>query len=291
MFMNKVGIYFAFWTHDWTADYMLYLDKVSRLGFDILEVGSGAVLEMPKHKQRDLKKAAQDKGVELTYCIGFTADKDMASEDETVRRNGIEYAKKTIEMIGFMEGKVFGGINYSSWPGVLNEGIRDKRPYLDRSIAGIKEVIKTAEDCGVLYCLEVVNRFEQYLINTAAEGVAYIDEVGSPNLKLLLDVFHMNIEEDDMTQAIITAGDKLGHFHIGETNRRPPGQGRMPWKEIFGALKSIGYSGRIVMEPFVMMGGEVGRDIKVWRELNPEKSEELLDAQAKEALSFVRSMI
>ncbi len=79
-----------------------------------------------------------------------------------------------------------------------------------------------------------MNRFEQYLINTAAEGVAYIDEVGSPNLKLLLDVFHMNIEEDDMTQAIITAGDKLGHFHIGETNRRPPGQGRMPWKEIFG---------------------------------------------------------
>lgn len=289
--MNKVGIYFAFWTHDWAADYLLYLDKVSRLGFDILEVGSGAVLEMPKDKQRDLKNAAQDKGVELTYCIGFTADKDMASKDETVRRNGIEYAKKTIEMIGFMEGNVFGGINYSSWPGVLNEGIRDKRPYLDRSIAGIKEVIKTAEDCGVLYCLEVVNRFEQYLINTAAEGVAYIDEVGSPNLKLLLDVFHMNIEEDDMTQAIITAGDKLGHFHIGETNRRPPGQGRMPWKEIFGALKSIGYSGRIVMEPFVMMGGEVGRDIKVWRELNPEKSEELLDAQAKEALSFVRSMI
>lgn len=289
--MNKIGIYFAYWTRDWSADYLYYLNKVSKLGFDVLEVGSAAVLEMPKNKRDELKKAAQDKGMEITYCIGFPKDKDMASEDASIRKNGIEYAKKTLEAIGYMEGKIFAGINYSSWPGVLDHGITDKRPYLERSINSIKQVIKTAEDYGITYCVEVVNRFEQYLMNTAAEGVAYVNEVGSPNLKLLLDVFHMNIEEDHIGEAIITAGDKLGHFHIGECNRKTPGKGHMPWGEITDALKKINYSGRIIMEPFVKMGGEVGRDIRVWRDLSNDADEDQMDRDAKDALHFIKSFL
>jgi D-psicose/D-tagatose/L-ribulose 3-epimerase len=70
----------------------------------------------------------------------------------------------------------------------------------------------------------VVNRFEQYLLNTAEEGVAFIKRVGSPNLKLLLDTFYMNIEEDNISKALTLTGDQLGHFHIGETNRKTPGR-------------------------------------------------------------------
>lgn len=289
--MNKVGIYFAFWTRDWNADYMYYLNKVSDIGFDILEVASAAVLDMPKNKQAELKKAALDKGIELTYCIGFPKEKDMASEDALTRKSGIEYAKRTLETIGYMEGKIFGGINYSSWPGTLDQGITDKRPYLERSINSIRQVIKTAEDYGVTYCLEVVNRFEQYIINTAAEGVEYANEVGSPNIKLLLDTFHMNIEEDNIGEAIISAGDKIGHLHIGECNRKTPGKGHMPWDEIADALKAIKYSGRIVMEPFVKMGGEVGRDIKVWRDLSNGCDESQMDKDAADALEFIGSKL
>ena len=152
-------------------------------------------------------------------------------------------------------------------------------------------MIRTAEDHGITYCLEVVNRFEQFLLNTAAEGVAYVEAVGSPNLKLLLDAFHMNIEEDSIGGAIVTAGDKLGHFHIGETNRKTPGKGHMPWDEIGQALKKINYQGRVVMEPFVNMGGEVGRDIKVWRDLGNGADEARLDQDAKDALAFIRSKL
>jgi D-psicose/D-tagatose/L-ribulose 3-epimerase len=130
-----------------------------------------------------------------------------------------------------------------------------------------------------------VNRFEQYMLNTAAEAVRYVKEVGSPNCTVLLDTFHMNIEEDGFAEAIRTAGKHLGHLHIGETNRRAPGRGKMPWGEIFGALKAIKFKGSVVMEPFLMPGGEVGRDIKVYRDLRDGLN---LDREAKRACKFVR---
>ena len=92
-----------------------------------------------------------------------------------------------------------------------------------------------------------MNRFEHFMMNTAAEGIAFCERVGSPNCKLLLDTFHMSIED--------------------ETNRRPPGEGRIPWPEIFGALREIDYQGAVTMEPFLVPGGEVGRDVSLYRDL------------------------
>jgi len=147
-----------------------------------------------------------------------------------------------------------------------------------------------ADEIGIQYNIEIVNRFEQFLINTVDEGIEFLKKVGNPNIKLLLDTFHMNIEEDSFQDAIIKAGDKLGHFHIGEANRRPPGKGRLPWDEIFHALNKINYSGRIVMEPFVKMGGEVGRAIFVWRNLFDGNADEM-DQEAIDARKFVQKKI
>jgi D-psicose/D-tagatose/L-ribulose 3-epimerase len=134
----------------------------------------------------------------------------------------------------------------------------------------------------------VVNRFEQYLLNTSAEAVAYVKDVGSPNAKVMLDTFHINIEENYFSEAIMTAGEHLGHFHIGETNRMPPGYGRIPWTEVGSALRKINYKGNVVMEPFLMPGGEVGRDIKVFRDLSVGLD---LDEEAGKALQFTRGFM
>ncbi|MGE5604367.1 MAG: TIM barrel protein, partial [Bacteroidota bacterium] len=181
--MNKIGIYFAYWSKNWNADFLYYIKKVADLGFDILEISTACLVDLPKEKLNQIKNLAADKGIELTYCIGFSKDKDLAAEDSRIRKNGIDYAKKTLDIIHYMNGKIFAGINYSSWPGALEEGMVDKRPFLERSVNSLKEIIKTAEDYDILYCIEVVNRFEQYLINTAAEGVAFVEEVGSSHLK------------------------------------------------------------------------------------------------------------
>ena len=289
--MNKVGIYFAYWTESWTGDYKYYVDKVARLGFDVLEVQPDQLLNTPRAELDSLRQMASDRGLELTYCIGFSQDKDLASEATSVRHAGMDYAHKILDIIHIMDGKIFGGINYSAWPAAFPSQLIDKRPYLERSIQCVKEISKVAEDYGITYCLEVVNRFEHFLLNTAEEGVAYVEAVGSPNVKLLLDAFHMNIEEDRIGAAIASVGDHLGHFHIGETNRKTPGLGHMPWDEMAQALKKINYQGRVVMEPFVKPGGEVGEAIRVWRDLSGGADEAQLDLKASQALTFIRSKL
>jgi D-psicose/D-tagatose/L-ribulose 3-epimerase len=137
--------------------------------------------------------------------------------------------------------------------------------------------------------MEALNRFEGYLLNTAEEAVAYVKAVGRDNVKVMLDTFHMNIEEESFSAAIHAAGSYLGHFHIGEPNRRPPHEGgRMDWAGIAGALREIGYQGTVVMEPFVLMGGQVGSDIKVWRDLSGNGGEKELDEEARKSAAFIR---
>ncbi len=284
---NKIGIYYAYWTHDWDADFVPFVAKVKTLGFDILEVNSGTVTNMPDAERDRLKSAAEEAGIELTYCIGLPHQYDIASPDASIRRAGIEFLQRSARMLKYMGNKQLGGIIYSSWPGKLPDGA-DKRAYVDRSIASMKEIIKVVEDCGVYFNCEVVNRFEQFIMNTAREAVDYVRRVGSPHCRVLLDSFHLNIEEDNIREAIISTGEHLGHFHIGETNRRAPGRGRMPWDEIAGALKQIKYAGAISMEPFLMPGGQVGRDISVYRDLRDGLD---LDAEAKRALHFVRAKL
>jgi len=282
---NTIGIYYAYWTHDWDADFVPFVARVKKLGFDALEVNSGTVADMSPAERRRLRDAAARHEIELTACIGLPAKYDPASPVHATRERGIAFLKRQAKALAATGIREVGGIVYSYWPGTLPAGETDKRPYWDRSVKSMREVMKTAEECGVIFHMEVVNRFEQYLLNTAAEAVRYVQEVGSPNCAVLLDTFHMNIEEDSFRGAIKTAGKHLGHVHIGETNRRAPGRGKMPWAEIFGALKEVKYQGSIVMEPFLMPGGEVGRDIKVFRDLRDGLN---LDREAARACRFVR---
>jgi len=286
--MNKVGIYYAYWTRNWDADFSEFIPRVKRLGFDVLEVNSGTVARMTSNDRGKLAASARDQGVELTFCIGLPHEYDLASADDSTRHNGIEFLKRQADAIGSMGGRILGGIIYSSWPGRMPQGTTDKRPFLDRSIAAMREAIKTAEHNGVYFHVEVVNRFEQYLMNTAQEAVAYVERVDSPNCKILLDTFHINIEEETFAGAIRTAGSHLGHVHLGEANRRPPGRGRLPWDEFFGALREIGYAGAMTMEPFVTPGGEVGRDISIYRDLSEGLD---LDDEAARSAAFVKDKL
>ena len=184
-----------------------------------------------------------------------------------------------------MQGVLLSGVSYAGW-GSPNYIVNDKTAIVERSKASMREIIKVAEDCGVTYCVEAVNRFETCVINTAAEALAYVKDIDSPNIGVLLDTYHMNIEEPSIGDAIRLAGNKLTSFHTGENNRTAPGRGHLNWTEIFGALKEINYQGRIISEPFPTMGGEVGRDIKVWRDLIADSSEAALDAEAAYLLAF-----
>jgi D-psicose/D-tagatose/L-ribulose 3-epimerase len=282
--MNPIGIHFGYWVKSWSVDPIPFVGRARKLGFDILEVNAPKVTRMSNAERDALKSAAAESGLGMTYSIGLTADMDLTSEDSATRKKGISFLQDVARAMKYMGGTVMAGINYSSWPRKLLPG-EEKEVLTDRAVKGAREAIKAAEDCDVLFCVEVVNRFEQFIMNTAAEGISFAKRVGSPNCKILLDTFHMNIEEDSLCGSILESKDWLGHFHLGEPNRRPPGRGRMPWPEIFGALREINYQGAVVMEPFLVPGGEVGRDISVYRDLLGSDD---LDDEAARSVQFVR---
>lgn len=287
--MNKLGIFTNFWEKNWDFDHFKYIKKAKRIGFDILEFQAQPLLEMTKEHMTEMKKAADDEGIELTYSLGLDRRYDVSSADESIRNAGIDYLKRIVECVGFMDGKIISGVSYAGW-GSPDYIVNDKTPIVERSLDSMRKIVKTAEDYGVTYCVEAVNRFEGCVINTAQEALDYIAQIDSKNIGVLLDTYHMNIEESSIGDAIRLVGDKLSSFHTGDNNRRCPGRGHIDFDEVFQALADIQYKGRIVSEPFVQMGGEVGRDIKVWRNLETP-SEEFLDKEAAYLLNYEQGML
>lgn len=286
--MNKVGILYGYWSTEWEVDYIPYIYKVKELGFDILEINSLRLSKMSDDEIKELKDIARQENIEIMTILGVPAEYDICSPSERVRKESIEYQKNMIKACAKVESPCVSGILSSGWLSKLEDINISKYEARKNSIVAMKEISKYAEDLNISMNFEVVNRFENYLLNTCAEALDYIADVGSPNLFVLLDTFHMNIEEDTFAGAIRLAGDRLGHFHIGENNRKPPGLGILPWAEIFGALKEINYKKTIVMEPFVQPGGTVGSNISVYREIMPGAD---LDLEAKKSLDFVRRLI
>ena len=286
----RYGIYYAYWEKQWGVDYLPYIGRAARLGFDILEISCASLAEMPAARQKALKDAADDAGIALTGGYGPRAIENIASADPAIAANCFDFWAKTFPVLRTLGVAQVGGGLYSYWPVDYTKPV-DKAADLERSAANMKRLAALAEDYGITLCMEVLNRHEGYLLNTAAEGLAYVEAVGEPNVKVMLDTYHMNFEEDSFEEAIRTAGARLGHVHVGECNRRlPRAEGRMPWASIGKTLRDIEYGGTVVMEPFVLTGGQVGRDIRVWRDLSGGADAEKLDEEARESLAFLKTM-
>lgn len=285
----KYGIYFAYWEKEWNADQKSYISKVKKLGFDILEISCAMLKNIGREELVEMRDMARAEGVTLTAGYGPGPSENLASSDEAVVKNAVAFYTDILKKLEILDIHTLGGGIYSYWPVDYTKPI-DKEGDWKRSVKNVRTVGKIAQACGVDYCLEVLNRFEGYLLNTCAECRQFVEEVDVPAVKIMLDTFHMNIEEDSMTEAILLAGDRLGHFHVGENNRRLPGKGNLPWYQIGSALRAIGYDKNVVMEPFVKSGGGVGSDIKVWRDLSMGADTEQLDRDAAASVAFLRNV-
>ena len=289
--MRKFGVHYAYWGTEWDIDIRESIKRASKLGFDVMDVTPPAYMaNLEKDKLMDLKKCADDHNLELSYCIGFAKDYDMASFDPAVRQRGKEFIKNILKAASIMDGKILSGILYSYWPYDYSQPTPDKQKSWDYALESVRECVKLADDLGIMYAIELVNRFEHFILNSVEEGIEFVNQVGSKNCKLLLDTHHCAIEEASTPKAIIKAGDLLGHMHVCQNNRMLPHESdNMPWDKIADAIKQINFDGRIVIESFLLKGGPVGRDIHIWRNLTNDTSLEALDAQLKEGLAFIKS--
>lgn len=283
----KYGTLYSYWSHEWVCDYPAVAKKVRAAGCDILEVGAPHIAAMTDAQLAELKAAAEDNGLILTTNIGPSKDQDLASPDPAIRKNGLDFLTGVLRAMDKIGSKSLVGAMYSFWP--CDFKYTDKEAAWDTSIAEMKKLATVAEDLGIDLCQEVLNRFETYIMTNAAEGVEYCKRVDSPRCKVLLDTFHMNIEEDNIPAAIRLTGDYLGHIHVGEANRKLPGQGSLDWKAIAAAVHDVHYDGNVVMEPFLLKGGSVGKDIKVWRDLSNGADEAKMDQMLADAVKFLHA--
>lgn len=283
----KFGTAYEYWSNEWVCDYLATTKKVAELGFDILEIGADHLYHMSDAEIDALKAQGEAYGIVFTTNSGPAKEYDLSSEDPAVRENGVHYFEAILHKMARLGSKSLVGAIYSFWPCDFKH--TDKDGAWKRSIACLKELGKTAEALNIECALEVLNRNETYILTDCAEAIEYVKQVDSPSVNILLDTYHMNIEEDNMYDAIRKAGSLLGHLHVGENNRKLPGMNNtVNWPEIGKALRDINYQKAVVMEPFLLSGGAVGRDIRVWRDLSNGATMEQMDDLIRNSLVYLK---
>lgn len=280
----KKGIHFLFGAKNGVEDFREVIDHFASVGFDCVELPPEPFLEQPE-KAVDIVRYAAAKDVEIVFSCGFDAEYDMASEEEQVRQNGVRHLEEILRIMDIAGISLLGGTCYTKWPSYRTKPLTlaEKSAITCRTAEVFSGAAASIADRGITIALEPLNRFEGFLINTATEGVAFCDMVGNPNVGLMLDGFHMSMEEDDVIGAIAVAGKRLKHLHLAENNRKLPGLGCFPWEAYFRVLKQVGYSGRLNIESFMTPEGDIAASVALWRDLGLADEDQML----RESLRFI----
>ncbi|MGD9118883.1 MAG: sugar phosphate isomerase/epimerase [Dehalococcoidia bacterium] len=260
--MFKFGVDSLIWTEDFTEKDLPLIGKAKSLGFSVMDINVAHPDRFPTRAVRDEIRKTD---IDVVTTIGLPAECNMIDPDPAVRRHGIDTLKLLVDINIEIGSSVLGGVIYAAW-GYLSGKCRTDEEW-DWSVAAMKEVAEYAKaKSDLVLAVEPVNRFESHFINIAEDAVRYCKAVGTGNVKVHLDSFHMIREELGFTDAVNTCGrEYLGYVHVCENNRGIPGTGQVPWKEFFSALKKIGYDGYLVIESFDPGFEELNRLCAIWR--------------------------
>jgi D-psicose/D-tagatose/L-ribulose 3-epimerase len=261
--MRRLGIHSFVWTGGQTQDGLeMALERSAACGYRTIEF---AYLRPEKFDLDRLARRAQSLDIEIGVTMGLPRDADISSVDEAVVRRGEELLANAVKAVRDIGGNKLGGILYSAH--TKYNSLPTEQGWKN-SVTAIAKTADVAKNAGVDLVLEIVNRFETNLLNTTAQGLKFIEETGSDHVLLHLDTFHMNIEEANPAAAIRLAGDKLGYFHIGESNRGHLGDGVIDFDLIFDALLDIDYQRDIVFESFSSAVVDEGLSLAcaIWRD-------------------------
>jgi D-psicose/D-tagatose/L-ribulose 3-epimerase len=253
----------------------------AQLGFDTIE----ACLEDPAALSADrLASAAADAGIEVSVCGAFGPERDVSHEDLAVRSSGLVYLRACVDLAARVGAAYVAGPMYSATGKARLLAPAERRRQRDAAVESLREAADYAGARDVGLAIEPLNRFETDLVNTVEQGLALCAEIDCPNVGLLLDTFHMNIEEKSVADAIRAAGPLLLEFHACENDRGTPGSGHIPWRDVFDALDDIGFDGLITIESFTPEIEEIARAVSMWRPVAASP-----DALAADGLRFLRS--
>ncbi|SMC48995.1 sugar phosphate isomerase/epimerase [Rhizobium sp. RU36D] len=262
--MSKIGVHSFVWSAGSSrADLEKALESSHSLGFNLIEF---SYLDPAQVDVAWLAGRLQALKLDVAISMGLPPEGDLSSEDPAVVAKGIDILDRAVALVRDLGGEKLAGI-LSSAHGKQEHALTRKG--WDNSVTALSKVADRAKSSGVTLNLEVVNRFESNMLNTAAQGLAYIRDTGASNVFLHLDTFHMNIEEADVGLAIRHAADKIGYVHIGESHRGYLGTGTIDFAAIFDALVAIGWDDYVTFESFstAIVDKDLSLKTAIWRNL------------------------
>ncbi len=254
--------------------------RVKAMGFDLLELGVEQPGDWDPARTAEVL-AANELGAAL--CVAMGADKDLT--DPALVAGTQDYLRYCIDAMAMLGGGVVAGPIYSPVGKTWQMDDEERATAIDRLVAGLRPLANYAGERGVRLAIEPLNRFETSFFNTAAQVREVVDRLDSPAVGMLLDTFHMNIEEKDQAAAIRLAGDKLIHFHACGCDRGAPGADHIAWEAIISALRDIGYDGALVIESFTPDNQTIARAAAIWRPLAVTQ-----ETLAMDGLAFLRNL-
>jgi D-psicose/D-tagatose/L-ribulose 3-epimerase len=277
----KFGGHALVWAGDWSeASARKAAVSAKKAGYDYIEM---LMIEPEKIDVVMTKEVLAEHGLSATASLGLSPETDVTSTNPSIVKKGDELLRKVVDKLHAIGSTELCGVIYCSlgkYPGPASAENRAN------SISAVTRLADYAADKGININLEVVNRYETNIMNTGKEGLKFLEAVNRPNAYLHLDTYHMNIEEDGMSKAVLDAGDALGYVHIGESHRGYLGSGNVDFDTFFSALKKINYSGPITFESFssVVVDPALSNALCIWRNLW-EDSDDL----ASHALKYMKA--
>jgi D-psicose/D-tagatose/L-ribulose 3-epimerase len=288
MMTNSIGVISMFYARPFAREHFDCFQRIKQAGADVVE------LLVPEPGELDLvetRAAIRDAGLSCVLAARVNLTRDLASAEIGAHNAGIAYLEACIDIAAALGATIVGGPLYGAplvfagrAPAPVDESERKRR--IDAIVAGLAQAGRRAADSGILFGVEPLNRFETDICNTTRHALEIVERVGSSAVGVMLDTFHMNMEEFDLTDAIRRAGSKLVHFQANENNRGFVGSGHIDWPAIARALRDVAYRGPIVLEPFRRSDERAGTPLAQWRA--PTESE---DEPLAASIAFLKATL
>lgn len=277
---NPLGVHALVWVGDTSpASVEQAVRATQDAGYDLLELSlhDAVNLDVPA-----ARAALERAGLQVACSRGLAFDADVSSDDPAVVRRGADLLQQSLAITEGLGGTHLTGALYSAlgkYGRPLSEAGRAN------VITVLRELAKEAADREMTLGLEICNRYETNVVNTAADALRLADDIGADNVTIHLDTYHMNIEEDDFTAPVLLVGDRLGYVHIGENHRGYLGSGHLDFTAFFEALAEVRYTGPVTFESFssAVVSATLSNDLAIWRNLWDDGAD--LAARAHEFMS------
>ena len=274
----KFGVNTFIWSAAYDQRVEGLLPSIKEHGFDGVEVPLFRPAEFPA---ADIRKATRANGLECTICSVLVQGLSLISEDKEVRSRTRLHLKDVVAAAAEAGAALVAGPLYS--PVGYLPGRRRTADEWKWAVEAYQELGPVLAEHGVAVAIEPLNRFETYFLNTAADAKALCDQIGHPNVGVLFDTFHANIEEKDISAGYRTVGKHLKHVHTCENDRGIPGSGHVEWNAVFQALRDLKYDGWLTIESFGFALGDLSSAAAIWRDI--EKTPESI---AFEGVRFLK---